>query len=111
MKRKTVRQYARNIADHLRSLFPSEQYRILPRALEDPARALESNDQETPILFAPRIWAELPDDVREDPRAFEIKYVFPDDELESIATHFDWPVKNHEGMRTADHACCPASTD
>lgn len=45
------------------------------------------------LLFAPRMWAELSDEARNDPRAWEIRYVFDNKELRQLAAALSWPAR------------------
>jgi DNA-binding transcriptional regulator YhcF (GntR family) len=46
------------------------------------------------LLFPPRVWAELSDDGRGDPRAWEIRYVFDNKELRRLAAALSWPARH-----------------
>lgn len=51
----------------------------------EPSAFLAGPPVDAPRLFAPRVWAELSDAEREDPRAIEIRYVIDDSDLEKLA--------------------------
>jgi len=48
-------------------------------------------------LFAPRIWAELDETSRRNPRAIELRYVFDTGELDQLALALQWKPQQ-EGM-------------
>jgi GntR family transcriptional regulator len=80
---------AASIAADLSLLLPSSRYRIEPRAVREPGELLAAKGR-TPLLFSPRVWDRLGDDQRADPRAFEVRYLIPPDELATLARHFGW---------------------
>ncbi len=80
---------ALNIAADLSSVFPEERFTIEPRVVRKPARLLAGRGR-TPVLFSPRTWSALNDTERAHPRAYEVRYVFPHDELEALGRHFRW---------------------
>lgn len=43
------------------------------------------------LLFSPRVWADLSDAARNDPRACEVRYVFDPKELRQLAATLSWP--------------------
>ena len=56
----------------------------------EPSEALRDLPGSFPILFAPRVWAELDDSLRGHSRAFELRYVFDKGELEAVASRHRW---------------------
>ena len=63
---------------------------IRPHVTNDPATAVAELPGDNPILLSPRVWAELDGAVRDDPRAFELRYVIDADELKAIADRHRW---------------------
>ncbi|HUO87176.1 MAG TPA: GntR family transcriptional regulator [Thermoanaerobaculia bacterium] len=80
---------AASIAADLSLLLPSSRYRIEPSTVPDPGELLAAAGR-TPLLFSPRLWDRLRDEQRADPRAFEVRYLIPPDELDALARHFGW---------------------
>ena len=81
---------ALNIAADLSALFPLDDYRIEPRAVASGGEVLAGAGKTATVLFAPRVWAALTQSERDDPRSFEVRYVFTPDELGALGEHFDW---------------------
>ncbi|HEX6203106.1 MAG TPA: GntR family transcriptional regulator [Thermoanaerobaculia bacterium] len=80
---------AASIAADLSLLLPASSYRIEPRAVRDAGELLAAKGR-TPLLFSPRVWDRLGESQRADPRAFEVRYLIPPDELDALARHFGW---------------------
>ncbi len=59
------------------------------RVADDPAATLDTRAH-TPVVYAPRIWAELDETSRRDPRAIELRYVFDTEELDQLAATLQW---------------------
>lgn len=59
----------------------------------DPAAFLTGPPAGAPRLFAPRVWAELSDAAREDPRAIEIRYLIDETDLEELAQTLRTPAE------------------
>ena len=78
------------VAADLAALFGSRAVEIEPRVVpDDPAAALDSNDG-PPVLFAPRMWAALPEEARTHPRALELRYVLDESELREMGRALGW---------------------
>jgi GntR family transcriptional regulator len=78
------------VAADVAALFGSRAVEIEPRVEpEDPTAALDSEDG-PPVLFAPRIWAALPEEARRHPRALELRYVLDESELGDMARSLGW---------------------
>lgn len=78
-----------NIVADLSNLFAPDQFSIEAVITKRPAKSLEGRGR-TPVLFSPRTWSRLTDKERDHPRAFEVRYVFTREELESVGRHFRW---------------------
>lgn len=70
------------VAADLAPMFPARSWRIARHMLVSPGATPAG---EGPHLFAPRVWAALPEARRRDPRSFEVRYIFDDDELDAVA--------------------------
>ncbi len=81
---------ARNIAADLSVVLPSSKWKIVPKVTKHPQALLKSGSGGIPILFSPRMWDDLPEVARRDPRAVEVRYVFVPDELEALARELGW---------------------
>lgn len=79
-----------NIAVDLAALFPPQRYRVVPRLVAKPAAWFSKHRGREPVLFSPRVWGELPETLRADPRAFEARYVFEAKDLEAIGPSMKW---------------------
>lgn len=83
---------AASIAADLSLLLPPSRYRIEPRAVRDPGELLSAKGR-TPILFSPRVWDRLRDSQQADPRAVEVRYIIPREELHALSRHFGWATR------------------
>jgi DNA-binding transcriptional regulator YhcF (GntR family) len=78
------------LAADLAALFGEREVRIEQRVLEDPAALPLRSREGPPVLFAPRVWAALPGEVRSHPRAVELTYVFDPRELQVLGRELGW---------------------
>lgn len=78
---------ATNIAADLATILPA-RFRLEVRIDVTPARLLARADG--PVLFSPRVWGELTPAQRQDPRAFEVRYVFDPADLEAVGAEMGW---------------------
>lgn len=62
---------------------------VEPRLTSDPSR-IGHRTIEGPMLVAPRVWNDLPEALREDPRLIELRYVFRDHDLAALASSLGW---------------------
>lgn len=80
---------ARSIAADLSLLFSPADYRIEPQTVQEPGELLKGPSR-TPVLFAPRIWDRLSESQQSDPRAVEVRYMIPPEEMSTLGAHFGW---------------------
>lgn len=78
---------ARAMADDV-SLLASD-VEVVPSVDSDPATLLE-DPSHGPVLVAPRLWDELPEELRSEPRLIEVRYVFREHDLDAIASSLGW---------------------
>jgi DNA-binding transcriptional regulator YhcF (GntR family) len=81
---------ARNIAADLVRILPSGSFRVVIRVVARAEEALRGAAPGSPILFSPRMWGELSEDARRDPRALQVRYVFEPDAASALATEKGW---------------------
>lgn len=81
---------ASSIAADLSLILTGSDYRIEPRVVREPDELLRAARERRPILFSPRVWDRLSERQKADPRAIEVRYLFPADELQALASHFQW---------------------
>ena len=82
-----------NIRLDLESILPSDRFRLVPRLVARPSRWLRECRSRGPILFSPRLWGELNDDARRDPRILEVRYLIDHQELEAVGPAHGWRQK------------------
>lgn len=80
---------ARNIAADLSLSFPPGRFGLEPRATREPGQVL-AESRRRPVLFSPRVWAELSAEERQHPRAREIRYTIVPRDLDSLGDRFQW---------------------
>jgi DNA-binding transcriptional regulator YhcF (GntR family) len=79
---------ARNIAADLVRILPAKRFHLLTRVV---ARAEEALDGPAgPLLLSPRMWGELPAELRQDPRVHQVRYVFDPDALGALGSAQRW---------------------
>jgi DNA-binding transcriptional regulator YhcF (GntR family) len=61
---------------------------------DDPAAVLAAGD-DVPVLYPPRVWSDLGDDVRSDPRCAVIGYALDENELDAAARALGWRHAEH----------------
>ncbi len=81
---------AETVASDLVALLGDRDVVVEPRVLEDPACAQLETEAGPPALFAPRVWAELPPDLQDHPRALEQRYVLDPGEVAEVAKALGW---------------------
>ena len=90
---------AEAVAADLVALFEDRKIRIERRVLGDPSAAPLRSRTGPPVLFAPRVWASLPEKTRSHPRAVELRYVLDKEELQEMGRALRW--QPAENARTA----------
>jgi GntR family transcriptional regulator len=81
---------AQNIrADLVRLLAPS-RFRVLTQVVPNAEAALKAAGPRTPVLLSPRMWGELPEPLRQDPRVHQVRYVFDSGPLDALAVEQGW---------------------
>lgn len=81
-------QMASNIAADLADILPPAQFTVAAEVTVTPGALLARGDG--PVLFSPRVWGELTPAQRQDPRAFEVRYVFEPADLEAVGVEMGW---------------------
>jgi hypothetical protein len=80
---------AEAVAADLVDLFGDRAVRIEQRIVDDPGAALRSR-RGPPVLFSPRVWAELSEKARSHPRALELRYLLDSEELQAMGQALGW---------------------
>ncbi len=80
----------RNIHADLSRLLPAGRFRLQPRLVRAPDRWIAARRSPEPLLFSPRLWGELSDRSRRDPRALEARFVFEPRDLDAIGAALGW---------------------
>ena len=81
---------ARNIAADLKALLSADRFDVTPRVETRAGATLATASAETPVLFAPRMWAALSAARRADPRAIEIRYLIEPRDLDALGEAMGW---------------------
>ena len=93
----------RNILADLSRVLPPGHFDLQTRRVTAPARWLAARRSPEPVLFSPRLWGELPPEIRSDPRAHEVRFVFEPKDLDAIGTTLGWipkPAPRASGSRS-----------
>lgn len=86
-----------NMAADLARLLPATRFQLETRLVSRPARLLERARAGQALLVSPRLWSELPDAARRDPRVHEVRYVFDPPSLDRLGLELGW--KSREEKR------------
>ena len=84
---------ARNISADLVRILPAKDFRIVTKVLPKAEDALRASGRHDSILFSPRMWGELSDRARLDPRASQVRYVFDPAELDALGAGQGWDAR------------------
>jgi DNA-binding transcriptional regulator YhcF (GntR family) len=79
-----------SIASDVSRILPADRFRITPVLTAEPARWLARRRGQDPVLFPPRLWGDLPEEARGDPRAIPLRYVFDARELDGLGSTMGW---------------------
>lgn len=79
---------AHNALPDLAGMLPADEFAIRPILVDRPGAPLEDDDP-SPILYSPRLWARLDDRERADPRAILLRYRIDADDLATLRAAFD----------------------
>lgn len=80
---------AENIVADLSVLLPADRYHIVPQVVRRADERLAPR-RRRPILFAPRVYAQLSSEQKARPGVHEVRYVILGSDLERIGEHFGW---------------------
>jgi len=80
----------RNIVADVSRLLPADRFRVRPKLVRRPTSILEGAESRSRVLVAPRLWGDLPDVVRDDPRVHELRYVFDPGDLDALGRDLGW---------------------
>ena len=83
----------KNIAADLSRILPEGKVRLETRLIRKPKAILDRVGPNQPVLVSPRVWGDLPEAMREDPRVHEVRYLFHATDLEALGREFDWPAR------------------
>jgi DNA-binding transcriptional regulator YhcF (GntR family) len=81
---------ARNISADLARLLPAPEFKLETRVAPKAEAFLKSVPPRASLLFSPRLWGELPERARRDPRVHQVRYVFDASGLGSLAAEQGW---------------------
>ena len=83
---------ALNSVAELSLTLPPDEYDLQARVVER-GRVSElfvDEASSAPLVLPPRVWADLPDELRSDPRAIPLRFFIDRDELESLGRDLAW---------------------
>jgi len=93
---------AEALAADLEALLGEREVRIEQWLVTDPATTTLGSRKGPPVLFPPRVWADLPESVRSHPRAVELRYIPDSRELLAIGQELDWQRARSEITKEMD---------
>ncbi len=80
----------RNIVADLSRVLPEDRFTLKPRLVRRPGALLEGVGANTPVLIAPRVWGDLREDQKADPRVRAVRYVFNSRDLDAAGRACGW---------------------
>jgi len=80
---------ARSMAADVSVLLPSARYSLTPLVVKGPPGKMTLPDDAL-YLFSPRLWADVPADLRDQANTAEVEYDIPTEEHARLAHHFGW---------------------
>src|SRR5262249_5020672 len=75
---------ARNIAADLVRILPASEFKVVTGV------ATDSTGRSSPLLLSPRMWGDLPEGARSNPRVHQVRYTFDSSGLESLGAEQGW---------------------
>jgi hypothetical protein len=90
------------LAADLVALLGEREVDIEQWLIADPATTTLGSRKGPPVLFPPRVWADLPESVRSHPRAVELRYVLDSQELQAIGRELGWERAKSRGNSGID---------
>lgn len=66
------------------------KYHLEPYITTRPNEALQDPGESTIVMFTPRVWSELDESARTNPRAVEARYIFSRDDLSTLGNELGW---------------------
>lgn len=79
-----------NILADLTRILPRAGFRIRPCIVRSPDRWMAARRERGPVLFSPRLWGQLSEKTRRDPRVHEARFVFEPSDLDAIGATLGW---------------------
>jgi GntR family transcriptional regulator len=79
-----------NIAADISRVLPADRFHLTTRLEKRSRHLMEGIGPGTSVLVTPRIWGDLPESIRRDPRIHEVRYLFDLKEMESIGRDLAW---------------------
>ena len=81
---------ARNISADVARILPAPQFHLSTRVVPKASSALKGAGPRATLLLSPRMWGELPEKARRDPRVHQVRYVFDPQGLDALAAEQGW---------------------
>jgi DNA-binding transcriptional regulator YhcF (GntR family) len=81
---------ARNITADLVRILPAPDFRVVTKVVPKAVAALGAAGRHAPLLLSPRMWGELPERARRDPRIHQVRYTFDSAGLASLGAEQKW---------------------
>jgi hypothetical protein len=80
----------RNIAADVSGCLPADRFRVSTKVVRRTDALLRGVGRHDRVLVAPRVWGELPEAIRNDPRVHELRYVFDPKGLDAVGRDNGW---------------------
>lgn len=79
-----------NAVSELALILPKDTFRMEPCVVTRAGERLRRHDDGIPLIFPPRVWADLTDEERADPRAIHLRFYIDPAELEALGENLGW---------------------
>lgn len=91
----TDRETAEAVAADVRHVVGESPVDIIPRVVSEPGEVMTLDDDV--VFVSPRLWAALSPADRATGRVREVRYIFDENELRTVAHRLSWPTRALEG--------------
>jgi DNA-binding transcriptional regulator YhcF (GntR family) len=81
---------AQNIRADLVRLLTAKEFRVVTRVVANAEASMADLSSGATALLSPRMWGELPEQLRQDPRVHQVRYVFDPNALDALAAEQHW---------------------
>ncbi len=75
-------------------IFPKDKYKISTCIVEKANELIKNSNIEDPVLFTPRVWAQLTEEEKNYPGVFKVVYKINNKDLNVLGKNLNWKISN-----------------